>query len=79
LIEAAEAVARRPSEILYNDVRGTDRRALDEALLAALGVDLAVEELHEAACAAVWERQSRGAGREARVGWAEWRASSEAF
>jgi methylase of polypeptide subunit release factors len=80
LVEAAWAVAARPSEILYNDVKRADRRALDAALLAALGVELAVEELGEAACAAVWERQSRGAGnRESRVRWEAWRAMGVAF
>lgn len=81
-----EALADRRILMVYDEVRREDSRALDDAVLRALGLSNAGErqemadELCDKACRMVWQRMAKSANaREARMTYDEWLASGEPF
>ncbi len=81
-----DALATRRILMIYDEVRREDRRALDEAVLTAVGVTNAGErqtmtdQLCDKACRMVWDRMAKSANaREARMTYDEWLASGEPF
>lgn len=86
LEDAFSGVATREPLMIYDEVRRQDRRALDDAFLAAVGFDDTAEraevlsEMQDAACRMIWRRMAKsGNARESRQTYDEWLATGQPF
>ncbi|MBI5833034.1 MAG: N-6 DNA methylase [Armatimonadetes bacterium] len=80
LMRNAGSLLARAPEIVYNEVRRSDRQGFEAAWLSAAGVELTVGELHEALCRTIWRRQSRAdQSRESRLSYDDWHRSGQPF
>ncbi|MGD9497365.1 MAG: hypothetical protein AB7Y46_13785, partial [Armatimonadota bacterium] len=86
LIDALSELRGRMPLMAYDDVRRDDRRALDDAFLAAVGFRDRAERaetlasMQDAACRMIWRRMAKSANtRESRQSYDEWLASGEPF